>query len=117
MKLPRQWDFPDCNSKNNKAEYSDAIEQIMDKLLYGDNFKNSLINNTIYHLLNFEKHKTFQAALREAAVSNDFQVVLLSRILTRFFLSKPGSVQPLPMQSVSEKERDVEKPASILLSM
>ena len=25
--------------KNNKAEYSDAIEQIMDKLLYGDNFK------------------------------------------------------------------------------
>ncbi len=50
--------------KNNKAEYSDAIEQIMDKLLYGDNFKNSLINNTIYHLLNFEKHKTFQAALR-----------------------------------------------------
>ena len=52
--------------KNNKAEYSNAIEQIMDKLLYGDNFKNSLINNTIYHLLNFEKHKTFQGALRQS---------------------------------------------------
>lgn len=64
---------------NNPAEYADAIEQVMDKLLYGDNFKNSLINNTIYHLLNFEKHKTFQAALHEAAVSNDFQVVLLSK--------------------------------------
>ena len=79
MKRPSRWDFLDCHTENNKAEYSDAIEQIMDKLLYGDNFKNSLINNTIYHLLNFEKHKTFQAALREAAVSNDFQVVLLSK--------------------------------------
>ena len=45
-------------------EYSHAIEQVMDKLLYGDNFKNSLINNTIYHLLNFEKHSNFQSAIR-----------------------------------------------------
>ena len=40
----------------NESQYSDAIEQVMDKLLYGDNFKNSLINNTIYHLLNFERN-------------------------------------------------------------
>ena len=63
----------------NDAEYSDAIEQIMDKMLYGDNFRNNLINNTIYHLLNFEKHSNFPTALREAAISNELQVVLLSK--------------------------------------
>lgn len=95
--------------QNNQAEYSDAIEQIMDKLLYGDNFKNSLINNTIYHLLNFEKHKTFQAALREAAVSNDFQVVLLSRDFNPIL-----SIETRQRTTIADairlgKERDVEK--------
>ena len=65
--------------EKNPAEYSDVIEQVMDQLRYGDNFRNGLINNTIYHLLDFEKHKTFQSALHEAAISNDFQVVLLSK--------------------------------------
>ena len=58
--------------------YSQIISQVMEKVLYSSNFKNSLINNTIFHLLNFEKHSSFQQALREAAVSNEFQVVLLS---------------------------------------
>ena len=51
----------------------------MDKLLYGTNFKNGLINNTIYHILDFERHSSFQSALKEAALSNEFQVVMLSR--------------------------------------
>lgn len=38
----------------------------------------TLINNTIIHLLNFEKYQNFQQALKEAAISNQFQVVLLS---------------------------------------
>ena len=59
-------------------DYSDVIAEVMENLLYGNNFKNSLINNTIFHLLNFEKHSSFQQALREAAISNEFQVVLLS---------------------------------------
>lgn len=95
--------------QNNEAEYADAIEQIMDKLLYGDNFKNSLINNTIYHLLNFEKYKTFQAALREAAVSNDFQVVLLSKDFNPIL-----SIETRQRTSIADairmgKRRDVEK--------
>jgi len=95
--------------KNNPAEYADAIEQIMDKLLYGDNFKNSLINNTIYHLLNFEKHKTFQGALREAALSNEFQVVLLSKDFNPIL-----SVETRQKTTIADairlgKERDVEK--------
>ena len=59
-------------------DYSRIIGEVMEQVLYGNNFKNSLINNTIFHLLNFEKHANFQQALHEAAVNNDFQVVLLS---------------------------------------
>lgn len=60
------------------GDYSAIISDVMERVLYGNNFKNSLINNTIFHLLNFEKYASFQQALHEAAVSNDFQVVLLS---------------------------------------
>ena len=60
------------------AGYSQTITEVMDKVLYGDNFSNSLISNTVYHLLNFEKHSSFQSAVREAAINNDFQLILLS---------------------------------------
>lgn len=60
------------------AEYSQAITDVMDKVLYGDNFRNSLISNTVFHLLNFEKHSNFQSAVREAAINNDFQLIILS---------------------------------------
>ncbi len=66
-------------SEGNDATYSDVIEQVMDKILVGDEPRNYLINNTIYHLLDFDKHKTFPAALKEAAVSNEFQAVLVSK--------------------------------------
>ena len=61
-----------------EAEYSDAITEVMDKVLYGDNFSNSLISNTVFHLLNFEKHSNFQSAVREAAINNEFQLIILS---------------------------------------
>ncbi|MBR5229929.1 MAG: PucR family transcriptional regulator [Firmicutes bacterium] len=62
----------------NQMDYSHVIEEVMEHVLYGNNFKNSLINNTIFHLLNFEKHANFQQALHEAAVNNEFQVVLMT---------------------------------------
>ncbi|HRV33832.1 MAG TPA: PucR family transcriptional regulator, partial [Anaerovoracaceae bacterium] len=43
-----------------------------------ETFSNSLINNSIYHLLNFEKYSSFPVAIREAAINNNFQVVLFS---------------------------------------
>ncbi|MBQ9960437.1 MAG: PucR family transcriptional regulator [Firmicutes bacterium] len=67
------------------CDYSKIITDVMEKVLYGSNFKNSLINNTIFHLLNFEKYNNFQQALKEAAVSNDFQVVLLSEDFNQLF--------------------------------
>ncbi len=63
----------------SEVEYADAIEQIMDKLLVGYNTKSNLINNTIYHLLDFDKHRSLPAALKEAAISNGFQAVLISK--------------------------------------
>ena len=63
---------------SQKGGYACLIKEVMDKVLFGSNFKNSLINNTVFHLLNFEKHSSFHQALREAAINNDFQVVLLS---------------------------------------
>lgn len=60
------------------AVYSEAITDVMDQVLYGDNFRNSLISNTVFHLLNFEKHSNFQSAVREAAINNDFQLIILS---------------------------------------
>lgn len=65
--------------------YSEIISQVMEKILYGNNFKNSLINNTIFHLLNFEKYNSFPQALREAAINNEFQVVLLSEDFNPIF--------------------------------
>lgn len=37
-----------------------------------------LIYNSIFHLLNFEKYSSFQMAAKEASVSNNFQIVLMS---------------------------------------
>ena len=56
---------------NGSITYSMLIEQVLDKILYGENYADNILNNTIYHLLNFEKHSNFPAALREAALANN----------------------------------------------
>ena len=61
-----------------KVTYSMLIEQVLDKILYGDNYSDNILNNTIYHLLNFEKHSSFPAALSEAAINNGYQIVLMT---------------------------------------
>ena len=96
-------------SRDNESGYSDVIVQVTDQISYGESFKNSLINNTIYHLLDFEHHSNFESALREAAVSNEFQLVLLSRDFNPIL-----TVETRQRTSVADairfgKERDVEK--------
>ena len=63
---------------DGKVTYSMLIEQVLDKILYGKNYSDNILNNSIYHLLNFEKHSSFPAALREAAMHNSYQVVLMT---------------------------------------
>ena len=43
-----------------------------------ETFSNNLINSSIYHLLNFEKYTNFQQAARQAAINNNYQIVLFS---------------------------------------
>ena len=50
-----------------------------------ETFSNSLITNSIYHLLNFEKYSSFPMAAREAALSNAFQIVLFSSDFNALF--------------------------------
>lgn len=93
----------------NPSGYADVIEQVVDKLLYGSNFKNSLINNTIYHLLDFERHSSFQSALKEAAVSNEFQLVLLSRDFNPILTVETRQRTTIADAIRLGKERDVDK--------
>ena len=65
-------------SDDGRITYSMLIEQVMDKILYGHNYSDNILNNTIYHLLNFEKHSSFPAALSEAAIHNGYQIVLMT---------------------------------------
>ena len=81
----------------------------MDKLLYCSNFKNSLINNTIYHLLDFKRHSSFQSALKEAAVSNEFQLVLLSRDFNPILTVETRQRTTIADAIRLGKERDVDK--------
>lgn len=70
-----------------------------------ETFSNSLINNSIYHLLNFEKYSSFQAAAREAAIINDFQMVLFSTDFNTVF-----SVETRHNTSIEEAvRRGIEK--------
>ena len=63
---------------NGKVTYAMLIEQVLDKILYGSNYSDNILNNTITHLLNFEKHSNFSLALKEAAIKNDYQIVLMT---------------------------------------
>ena len=94
-------------SDEGNVTYSMLIEQVMDKILYGDNYSDNILNNTIYHLLNFEKHSSFPFALREAAVYNNYQVVLMTEefnpiltVETRHLVSIEEAVQNARKQDV-----------------
>ena len=64
--------------KDSPVGYYDIISIVMDQILNGDTREHDLINDTVYYLLDFEKHSSFPEALKEAAINSDFQVVLLS---------------------------------------
>ncbi len=97
--------------RDGELTYGDVVDAVMEQVLYGDNFGNRLISNTIYHLLNFEKHSNFQSAAREAAINNNFQMVILSEDFNPIF-----SVETRHRTTIAEAiragiERDVDKSA------
>ncbi len=92
-------DFPLIIIEEEELKVSELIEAINTKLFYGEktNLQNKLINNSIYHLLNFEKYGGFQMALRGAAIENDYQVVIVSKNFNPVF-----SVETRHTTSISE---------------
>ena len=93
------------------AGYSQAINDVMDRVLYGDNFRNSLISNTVFHLLNFEKHSNFQSAVREAAISNEFQLIILSEDFNPILTVETRHKATIADAIKLGKERNVENEA------
>ena len=78
LEAANETELPLIVFKDSSAEYGTVLNAIEEKVIYGDNFDNSLISNTIFHLLDFDKHANFQSALKKAAISNGFQMVLLN---------------------------------------
>ena len=96
-----------------EAEYTQAITEVMDKVLYGDNFSNSLISNTVFHLLNFEKHSNFQSAVREAAINNDFQLIILSEDFNPILTVETRHKATISDAIKLGKERNVERNSKV----
>ncbi len=96
---------------NKELKYADVIKQVMENILYGDNFGNRLISNTIFHLLNFEKHSNFQSAVREAAINNDFQLILLSEDFNPILSIETRHKATIQDAINLGRERDVERSA------
>lgn len=102
------------NEKKNWA-MGDMIEEITGNLFFGGkkDFENGLINNTIFHLLNFDKYGDFRQAVRAAALSNDFQLILLSEDFNPVF-----SVETRHRTTIDEairlgRQRDVGRQSSV----
>lgn len=96
-------------AQENHTIYSQLVNEVMENVLYGDHFANRLISNTIFHLLNFERHSNFQSAVREAAINNNFQLVILSEDFNPVF-----SVETRHRATIADAireaiERDVDK--------
>ncbi|MDD7347210.1 MAG: PucR family transcriptional regulator [Clostridiales bacterium] len=112
VEVARELDLPLLCVKDVKGvdvRFFEVIEGVMDKILYGDNFRNDLITKTIYHLLNFEKYSNFQTALKEAAISNDFQVILLSKDYNPILTVETRHQATIEDAIRLGKDRDVEK--------
>ncbi|MEA4922975.1 MAG: PucR family transcriptional regulator ligand-binding domain-containing protein [Eubacteriaceae bacterium] len=98
----------------SKLDMGDVITEVSGKLLMGDDdFENALINNAVFHLLNFEKYTSFPEAAKAAALSNDFQLILLSSDFNPVL-----SVETRHRTTIAEairlgKERDVENAGTV----
>lgn len=78
IKAAEETDLVLISISDEGVTYSMLIEQVLDKILYGNNYSDNILNNTISHLLNFDKNSSFPVALREAAIFNNYQVVLMT---------------------------------------
>jgi len=102
-------------SEDRTLEMGDVISEISGKMFYGtdEDFEHSVINNVIFHLLNFEKYSNFPDAAKAAAINNDFQLIILSEDFNPVL-----SVETRHRTTIAEairlgKEREVAKQSDV----
>lgn len=95
-------------------DMGDVISQVSDKLLTGgEEHDSSLVSNTVYHLLNFEKYSSFPEAAKAAALSNDFQLILLSDDFNPVLTVETRHRTTIAEAIRLGKQRDVDKVSSV----
>ncbi len=100
--------------EKTQVRMGDVINEVTARVLWGEGDRGGdLMNNTISHLLNFEKYNSFQQAIRAAALANDFQMILLSENFNPVF-----SVETRHRATIADaiklgKERPVDKPTEM----
>ena len=92
---------------DKETTYAVLMEQVLDKILYGHNYSDNILNNTIYHLLNFEKHRNFQSALKEAAINNDYQAILMTSEFNPILTIETRHEETIDNAIVQAKKMDV----------
>ncbi len=110
-------------NNGSKIAYSKLIEQVSDKILYGLNFSKNIVNNTTFHLLNFEKHRTFPNALKEAATYNGYQIVLMTEefnpiltVETRQMVTVEDAVQAVRDEGAFRTNKFIKVPINGIVS-
>ncbi len=97
--------------------YSDIIDNIEQNFIYGDTYDNKLIANTIFHLLDFDKHPNFQSAIRKAAIINGFQMILFNEDFGEILVVETRYQVPLDEAIRLAKEKKINGGSSTFYTM
>jgi len=72
-------------------------------------FSNNLINSSIFYLLNFEKYSDFQQAAKQAAINNNFQIVLFSEDFNVLFSVETRHNQTIEQAVLSTFTQNIDR--------
>ena len=104
---------------DNKLNYSHMINAIT-----GDDKKNKegeshLISEVVKTLLDFDKHSDFESAIKEAAVANDFQVILLGANFNPIFTVETRKRETIQeaVKKARENRLDGKQRSSVFVSV
>lgn len=113
-----KWGLPLIVFRNDAGiGYTEVLDAIENNIVYGDSFDNKLINNTIFHLLDFDKHPNFQSALKKAALNNGYQVVLFNDDFGQVFAVETRHQVSIDEAIAAAKEKKVSSDNSKVYTM
>lgn len=101
----------------SEAGYSSVLDAIENNIVYGESFDNKLINNTIFHLLDFDKQPNFQSALKKAALNNGYQVVLFNEDYGQVFAVETRHQVSIDEAIAAAKEKKIDSESTKFYTM